>query len=88
MTNYFCRVCGTLMYRVGTGFPRASLLRVGTLDDAKLAETKLRPGVEQFTKDRVAWLDGVAGTEKCEAFYYYEDAMKNKPESLKAPGPR
>ena len=44
------------MYRVGEAFPGVSILRIGTVDDFNLHETKLRPRVEQFTKDRVGWL--------------------------------
>ena len=36
-----------------------SILRIGTVDDFALHETKLRPRVEQFTKSRVAWFQGV-----------------------------
>ncbi|KFZ12576.1 hypothetical protein V501_04146 [Pseudogymnoascus sp. VKM F-4519 (FW-2642)] len=53
MTNFFCSTCGTLMYRVGAAFPGLSILRIGTVDDFNLHETKLRPRVEQFTKDRL-----------------------------------
>ena len=56
MTNYVCSVCGTLMYRVGSAFPGCSILRLGTVDDFSLHETKLRPRIEQFTKDRVGWV--------------------------------
>lgn len=66
MTNYFCRTCGTLMYRVGAQFPGKSILRIGTVDDFNLHETKLRPQREQFVQDRVAWLSGVEGVEKYE----------------------
>lgn len=59
MTNYFCSTCGTLMYRVSSAAPEESILRIGTIDDFNLHETKLRPQVEQFTKDRVSWLRGV-----------------------------
>lgn len=55
MTNHFCSVCGTLMYRVGEGFPGNSILRIGTVDDFNLAETSLKPRLEQFVKDRVSW---------------------------------
>ncbi len=55
MTNYFCDTCGALMYRVGAAFPGMSILRVGSVDDFSLHETRLRPTMEQFTKDRVAW---------------------------------
>jgi hypothetical protein len=64
MTNYFCSTCGTLMYRVGELWPGTSILRMGTVDDFKLAETKLRPQIEQFIKERVDWFTGVDGAEK------------------------
>ncbi|CAG2000248.1 unnamed protein product [Fusarium graminearum] len=64
MTNYFCSNCGTLMYRVGDRFPGTSILRIGTVDDFSLHETKLKPVEEHFTKDRVSWFSGVMGVEK------------------------
>ena len=67
MTNYFCSTCGTLMYRVSSGGPGQSILRIGTVDDFHLHETKIRPGVEQFTKERVGWLSGVKGAKQFEA---------------------
>jgi hypothetical protein len=70
MTNYFCKTCGTLMYRVSSGFPGFSVLRIGTIDDFNLQETKLKPQVEQFTKDRVAWLGVVQGARQVEGSYF------------------
>ncbi|KAM0331523.1 hypothetical protein ACHAQA_003200 [Verticillium albo-atrum] len=70
MTNYFCSNCGTLMYRVGGLFPGVSILRLGTVDDFNLAETKLKPKIEQFTKDRVSWFPGVVGTRQFEGPAY------------------
>lgn len=70
MTNHFCSTCGTLMYRVGTGFPGQSILRIGTVDDFTLHETKLKPRVEQFVKDRVGWLRGAEGVDQVEGYYY------------------
>ncbi|KAJ7628852.1 Mss4-like protein [Roridomyces roridus] len=70
MTNYFCRTCGTLMYRVSSGRPDASVLRLGTVDDFNLHETKLKPRVEQFVKDRVAWLHGAEGVKQVEGNHY------------------
>ncbi|GKU05762.1 glutathione-dependent formaldehyde-activating gfa protein [Fusarium langsethiae] len=64
MTNYFCGNCGTLMYRVGERFPGVSLLRIGTVDDFSLHETKLKPVEEHFTDSRVSWFPGVTGVEK------------------------
>ncbi|KAH8897234.1 hypothetical protein GQ53DRAFT_743026 [Thozetella sp. PMI_491] len=65
MTNYFCSTCGTLMYRVGT--PGAKLLRIGTVDDFHLHETKLKPKREIWTKDRVSWLAAIGDIEQFEA---------------------
>ncbi|CAI6099093.1 unnamed protein product [Clonostachys chloroleuca] len=67
MANYFCSTCGTLMYRVGEAWPGQSILRIGTVDDFSLHETKLKPQLEQFTKDRVSWVHGVDGAEKAES---------------------
>lgn len=64
MANHFCSVCGTLMYRVGERFPGQSILRIGTVDDFSLHETKLKPRVEIFAKDRVGWLSGAAGAKQ------------------------
>jgi hypothetical protein len=61
MTNSFCSTCGTLMYRVSSGFPGRSFLRIGTVDDFSLHETKLRPQVELFVERRVSWYHGGEG---------------------------
>lgn len=67
MTNCFCSVCGSLMYRTSEVFPGHSVLRTGTVDDFSLHETKLKPRVELFTKNRVSWLCGANGVEQFEA---------------------
>ena len=54
------------MYRKGTGFAGQSILRIGTVDDFKLMETKLKPTVEFFTKDRVAWKPQTEGLKQFE----------------------
>lgn len=43
-----------------------SILRVGTVDDFTLMETKLKPQYEQFNTDRVAWRPAVEGVEQFE----------------------
>ncbi|KAI9836624.1 MAG: hypothetical protein M1819_001258 [Sarea resinae] len=70
MTNYFCSTCGTLMYRVSSGFPGHSITRIGTVDDFHLHETKLKPRVEQFTRNRVSWLPGLEGVRQVEGSAY------------------
>jgi hypothetical protein len=47
------------MYRRGAGLPGASILRIGTVDDFKLAETALRPTIEQYLKHRVGWVNDI-----------------------------
>ena len=76
MTNYFCSVCGTLLYRVSSGLPGNSILRVGTIDDFHLHETKIKPTVEQFLKTRPSWLPGVEGTKKYEHDHFVEQAKE------------
>jgi hypothetical protein len=66
MANYFCSTCGTLMNRVSSGFPGMNFLRLGTVDDFSLMETKLKPRVEQFIESRVSWLPGVEGVKQVE----------------------
>ena len=76
MTNYFCSTCGTLMYRVGAAFPGQSILRIGTVDDFNLHETKLKPRVEQFTESRVGWLSAIDGVKQVEGSAYTKPAPK------------
>ncbi|PYH85769.1 hypothetical protein BO82DRAFT_350587 [Aspergillus uvarum CBS 121591] len=70
MTNFFCSICGSLMYRVGTGFPGMSILRIGTVDDFNLHEGKLKPRIEQFVKDRVGWLGAAEGVNQVHGYAY------------------
>jgi hypothetical protein len=66
MTNYFCKDCGTLMYRRSSGFPGLSIPRVGIVDDVSLHDTKLKPRVEIWCQSRAAWFGGVEGIKKSE----------------------
>lgn len=66
------------MYRVGEAFPGHSILRLGTVDDFNLHETKLRPRIEQFTKDRVGWLHHVDGVGQVGGTAY---SPKREPDS-------
>ncbi|KAK1244240.1 hypothetical protein MKX08_002378 [Trichoderma sp. CBMAI-0020] len=59
MEDSFCSVCGNLMYRRSSRFPGMSILRVGTVDDFNLHESKLKPQFEQFIDNRANWLAGV-----------------------------
>ena len=63
MENHFCSVCGTLMYRVSSGFPGSLIPRIGTIDDFDLQETVFAPKHEIYAENRVCWLKGVEGAE-------------------------
>jgi hypothetical protein len=56
------------MYRIGERFEGRVFMRIGTVDDFTLHETKLYPRVEQFTKDRVSWVKGFDGDERVMQF--------------------
>lgn len=51
------------MYRRSEVFPHQSYMRIGTVDDFNLHETKLKPEVEIFTDSRVNWWHGVEGAK-------------------------
>lgn len=55
MDSHFCKTCGSLMYRISSGFPNIVIMRLGAVDDFSLYTTALKPQLEQFVKDRVAW---------------------------------
>ena len=38
-----------------------SILRIGTVDNFELHDTKLKPQFEQYTKYRPSWLPGATG---------------------------
>jgi hypothetical protein len=42
MVSYFCKTCGTFMYRRGDRMPGVSILRLGMVDDSSLAEGVVR----------------------------------------------
>jgi len=63
MSNHFCSICGTLMFRQSSGYEDMAFLRIGTVDDFSLHETVLKPKIEQYCKDRVGWFEGVKGEE-------------------------
>ncbi|KAI0469120.1 Mss4-like protein [Xylaria cf. heliscus] len=70
MTNRFCQTCGSLMYRISENMPGIKIVRLGNVDDINLVETKLRPRMEQFIKDRVSWFTGCEGARKVHEMAY------------------
>lgn len=75
MTNFFCGTCGSLMYRRGEAMPGVSILRIGTVDDFKLAETALRPTIEQYVKHRVDWVKDIKNMVQIEGQASVEEVM-------------
>ncbi|KAI8180300.1 hypothetical protein K4K51_002807 [Colletotrichum sp. SAR 10_75] len=73
MANHFCGNCGTLLYRVSSGLPGMSILRLGTIDDFSLVEKKLKPQVEQFIDTRASWLRPVDGVKQMKEMHTPED---------------
>jgi hypothetical protein len=47
-----------------------AIMRIGQVDDLTLHETTLKPQIETFTKDRVAWFKGAEGAEQYSGNYY------------------
>jgi hypothetical protein len=78
MSNYFCKTCGSLMYRIAEDYPGVSLLRIGTVDDFTLMETKLRPQLEQFTENRVSWVHEIDGARKAGRMGFEGESAKAK----------
>ncbi|MDI1490379.1 MAG: hypothetical protein OHK93_001581 [Ramalina farinacea] len=64
MESNFCKICGSLMFRISSGAKGMTILRIGQVDDLHLHETKLKPRLEQFAKDRVAWQQPIEGMEQ------------------------
>ena len=64
MDSYFCKTCGSLLYRISSGFPGVAILRLGAVDDFSLHEGALKPQVEQFGSNRVAWAKPAEGVKQ------------------------
>lgn len=52
------------MFRISSGFPGVIIMRLGQVDDFSLHEGVLKPQVEQFGKDRVAWAHPAEGVKQ------------------------
>ena len=70
MTNHFCSICGSLMYRISSGYPGKTIMRIGQVDDFHLHETLLKPWIEQYTKNRVSWVKEIEGMKQEKGSYY------------------
>jgi hypothetical protein len=73
MVNYFCKTCGTLMYRRGDRMPGVSILRLGTSTTSR-SPRAFKPTFEIFTETRVGWASPAEGDKQSEQEGYAEDA--------------
>ena len=64
MDSYFCKTCGSLLYRISGGFPGVNIMRLGAVDQFELVSGYLKPRLEQFVKDKVSWQDPVEGVQQ------------------------
>ena len=64
MDSYFCKTCGSLLYRVSGGFPGVHIMRLGAVDQFELVSGVLKPRLEQFVKDKVEWAAPVVGVQQ------------------------
>ncbi len=64
MDSHFCKTCGSLLYRISSGFPGVAIMRLGAVDDFSLHEGALKPRVEQFGRDRVGWVRPTEGVRQ------------------------
>lgn len=53
-------------------------MRIGQVDDLTLHGTTLKPQVEMFTKDRVAWFKGAEEAEQYHGNYYGGETGRSK----------
>ncbi|KAK5736443.1 hypothetical protein LTR17_007439 [Elasticomyces elasticus] len=64
---FFCGDCSSLMWTEYSPRPDLRIVKAGTIDgDDALAEEKLQPLVEQYTKRRAPWLCGAANAKQYE----------------------
>lgn len=66
LTSFFCKTCGSWMYRRTTSAPDLTLVPVGPVDDFSLAEGVFKPRREQFVMDRVGWACPAEGAKQIE----------------------
>ncbi|EKG12517.1 Glutathione-dependent formaldehyde-activating family GFA [Macrophomina phaseolina MS6] len=66
VTNNFCGECGTLLWVTGEAMTGVTIVKAGTLDDLSLNDTKYKPKVEIFTRNKYSWLADVEGAAKFE----------------------
>jgi hypothetical protein len=63
VVSYICGECGSMLWRETPTYPGLKIVKAGTLDDATKLIGEETPGLEIFTKERIAWVtpfEGVA----------------------------
>ncbi|KAI5272018.1 hypothetical protein E4T47_04689 [Aureobasidium subglaciale] len=67
MSDFFCKTCGSLMYRQSSQYPDLLVPRTGTIDNLEFPETKLKPQVEVFCRSSVGWFGGLEDVRQMQA---------------------
>lgn len=60
VTNHFCSVCGTTLWRDGPATQGVCYLKAGILDDPTKVDER-KPAAEIFTTRRISWVQPVEG---------------------------
>ncbi|KAL0259542.1 hypothetical protein SLS55_005279 [Diplodia seriata] len=66
VTSNFCPECGVLCWVTGEAMPGVLIVKAGTLDDLSLVETKYKPKIEVYCRNKFSWLADVEGAQKFE----------------------
>ena len=56
------------MYRISSGHPGMTIMRIGQVDDFEKHETVLKPRTEHFAEKRVKWMKLAEGVEQQEGY--------------------
>lgn len=58
------------LHRYSSGYPDYLIPRIGTVDDFSVQNVQLKPTIEQFAKDRMAWFKGIEDAEVHQGGYF------------------
>lgn len=64
VTNNFCPECGVLCWVTCEAITDLLIVKAGTVDDLSLVETKYKPKVEIYCRNKFSWLPDIEGALK------------------------
>lgn len=62
ITNHACATCGSLLYRVSSGYPDVVVIKAGCADGDEAKNYV--PSVELFTRSRMPWIAPIEGAKQ------------------------